>query len=217
MAAPDTIITLGSFQFQGFEVPESINVGGEQKVHVHELVGGARVVDILGRQDDDISWSGTIYGSFTIDALSRVIELDTMRVNGTPVNLSWFHYNYLVIVKHFKAEPQKFYQIPYTITLQVVQDLTLGLPSQTIVGIDDAVQADLNTAQDLSNSISENAGPDATSLDQAASINTGVQTVANAIDTLQVAGQAVTTLQNLPKASAQTIIPLIANVGLTIT
>lgn len=45
------ILTLGPVLFQDFEVPEKISVGGEHSLVVHKLVGRARVVDAMGRDD----------------------------------------------------------------------------------------------------------------------------------------------------------------------
>ena len=48
--------SLGSVSFRSFEVPATINVGGAQRLAVHRLLGGIRVIDALGRDDSDISF-----------------------------------------------------------------------------------------------------------------------------------------------------------------
>lgn len=51
-------LVLGPVVFQAFEVPERIRFGGKQRVAVHELFGGGRVVDAVGAEEGPIEWSG---------------------------------------------------------------------------------------------------------------------------------------------------------------
>src|SRR5258708_34428670 len=94
------VLTLGPLLFTDFEVPESINVGGKQIRVVHKLVGGDRVIDAMGRDDDDIVWSGRFRGSA---AEIRARLADFLRVQGQPLVLAWSTYRYLVMVG-FKAD-----------------------------------------------------------------------------------------------------------------
>ena len=55
---PDTTINLGVFQFANHEIPERVSWGGSQRIAVHELVGGQRVLDAMGRSDRALTWSG---------------------------------------------------------------------------------------------------------------------------------------------------------------
>jgi hypothetical protein len=57
------ILTLGGVPFQDFEVPEQIRFGGSQRLAVHELIGGGRVVDALGDDAGEISFSGIFSSS----------------------------------------------------------------------------------------------------------------------------------------------------------
>ena len=54
----DTVLTLGDFEFARYEIPEQITFGGDQRLVVHELVGGTRVIDAMGRADAPLEWSG---------------------------------------------------------------------------------------------------------------------------------------------------------------
>ena len=47
-------LTLGGVVFADFEIPDSINFGGEQVLSVHQLPGGTRVIDALGPSDAEI-------------------------------------------------------------------------------------------------------------------------------------------------------------------
>src|ERR1700677_1529741 len=110
----DTSLILGSFTFQGFEIPEEVNLGGEQAISVKKLVGGQRVADPLGEDPDDISWSGRFQ---TPDALQRAMALDEMYRGGQQQQLTLFGLSYTVLVKRFSWKPQRFYQVLYSITL----------------------------------------------------------------------------------------------------
>ena len=57
------LLTLGSIVFDGFEVPSRVEFGGEQQLAVHKLIGGARVIDALGRDDAALRWRGVLSGA----------------------------------------------------------------------------------------------------------------------------------------------------------
>lgn len=149
---PDTILTLGDFAFSRFEIPEKIAFGGTQHVVKHEMVGGARVVDAMGRSDMPLTWSGLFQGE---SALSRARYLDTLRVNGGALLLSWSELRYRVVISDFRAEFQRFYQIPYSITCEVVEDLTVPVTTIANPGIDELIGADMNSALNLGSDIGD--------------------------------------------------------------
>lgn len=149
---PDTILTLGDFAFSRFEVPERIAFGGAQHLAKHEMVGGARVIDAMGRSDMPLSWSGLFQGEA---ALARARYLDTLRVNGKALALSWNELRYQVVISEFQADFQRFYQIPYRITCEVVKDLTIPVNVIANPGIDQLINADLTTAKALSDKIAD--------------------------------------------------------------
>jgi hypothetical protein len=78
-------LILGPVVFQGFEIPERLTLGGEQSLVIHRLPGGARVVDAMGADDTDISWSGLLTGP---DALERARVLDSLRITGAALLLA---------------------------------------------------------------------------------------------------------------------------------
>lgn len=117
----DFILTLGDVDFQEFEVPDEISAGGDQALSTHKYPGGLRTVDTTGPDDAPIEWSGTFLDQ---DAEIRCQQIDTMRRQGLPVVVAWSSYVYLVVVKSFKWKYQRFYQIGYSISLEVIQDQT---------------------------------------------------------------------------------------------
>lgn len=110
---------LGPVKFENFELPGAINFGGSQRLTVHNLYGGARVIDSLGREDTDLSFSGVFSGS---NATLRARLLDEMRVSGLVYPLTWDVFLYSVIIKRFKADYRAGWWIPYQITCAVLRD-----------------------------------------------------------------------------------------------
>ena len=105
----DLILQLGDFQFQQQEIPESIPFGGEQALVVHRLVGGVKVVDAMGAFSGPKEWTGWLRGD---NAVARALQLDAMRADGVARVLQWHELSYVVVVKDFRADFQRFYQIP---------------------------------------------------------------------------------------------------------
>src|SRR5690606_29293851 len=99
----DTLVKLGDFVFRDFEIPDYINFGGQQQLVQHDLIGGSRVIDSLGKNDSDISWSGLITGN---DALERAEQLNLMRSQGQPLTLTWFNLNFNVVIQNLNLRTE---------------------------------------------------------------------------------------------------------------
>ena len=97
----DVALLLGPIVFQDFEVPSGINFGGRQRLALHRLPSGSRVIDALGRDDAQISFSGIFAGS---DAILRARSLDELRVAGIPLPLTWDVLFYTVLISDFCAD-----------------------------------------------------------------------------------------------------------------
>lgn len=113
-------LQLGPVSFRDFELPERIRFGGTQRLAVHVLPGGARVIDAMGRDDADIAWSGTFSGA---DAASRARAIDLMRAQGGVWTLAWDAFCYLVVIGRLDAAYEHSNWVPYRISCKVVQDL----------------------------------------------------------------------------------------------
>lgn len=147
----DHPVSIGDFIFQGFEVPESIRWGGQQSLTVHKLVGGQRVIDAMGPDDDDISWSGIFLSS---DASDRADQLDQMRIAGVQQTLTFAGRSYDVIVRHFRADQRKLNHVPYSIVVTVLNDYG---PNQQDPSALSQVTEDINNALgfDITDALSE--------------------------------------------------------------
>lgn len=199
-------LTLGDFVFADTEIPERIVIGGEQRLALHKMVGGARVIDAMGRDDAPLEWRGLMRGA---DALARVRYLDGLRIAGNQLVLSWSELQYMVVVKDFRAEFEREYQIPYHISCEVVQDLTT--PVTTIAGasIDSLMQQDMAQANLLGGQIGD--GPLSSTL---ASLDGAIKSVSS----FAKAAQSTINSVLLPLADVQARVRLlIGTVGNTVS
>jgi hypothetical protein len=88
---PVSYLLFGPVLFQDFELPASITWGGAHSLAIHRLPGGARIIDAMGRDDADITWSGIFSGE---DASFRARALDLMRAEGSVWPLTWDSFFY---------------------------------------------------------------------------------------------------------------------------
>lgn len=131
------------FIFTGMEVPDHITFGGKQKLTVHELVGGTRIVDAMGRADMPLQWSGRLLGP---EALRRARFLDYLRTSGKQVMLTWSELFFMAVVEDFSADFERFYNLPYHISFAVVQDLAQPVTTVTQASLNDALNKDMAAA-----------------------------------------------------------------------
>ncbi len=136
-------VTLGDVTFQDFEVPERIRFGGEQRTAVHELIGGGRVVDVLGGQPAEIGFHGIFSGT---DAAARAQSLDSARAAGAVLALGWDGFFYHVVIADFEAAYEKPFWIPFRITCLAVSDSAIAaaaivIPVGSLISSDLAVVA----------------------------------------------------------------------------
>lgn len=142
---------LGTFTFAGYEIPEMIAVRGKQKVTTHELVGGARVVDVLGSVNDPIGWKGRFQGPL---AQERARDLDILRLSGDSIELAFGAWAFDVVITSLQLDFERFYQIPYTIECLVLENKSFtggpwdGAPKDGLVG-PSAKQANANAQEAL--------------------------------------------------------------------
>ncbi|MGA4020411.1 hypothetical protein ACI2T7_03250 [Ralstonia nicotianae] len=167
----DLTLKLGSFQFQNQEIPESLPFGGIQQLAKHDLVGGTRVVDSMGAFTAPIGWSGWLLGQ---DAMKRARALDDLRIAGSSLLLQWSELSYSVVISEFRADFQRFYQIPYRITCEVVSDLSKFAGNDGDQSIDGQISSDAATATGLTTSIG-----DSTLSGLMGSVNSAISTVSS--------------------------------------
>ena len=112
-------LLIGPVLLEAFELPAQVGWGGRQRLAVHRLPGGRRVIDAMGRDDADIAWTGVFSGS---DAVFRARAIDLMRVGGRVWPLTWDSFFYSVVVSRFEANYERANWIPYRMTCTVLRD-----------------------------------------------------------------------------------------------
>jgi hypothetical protein len=135
-------LMLGPVLFEGFELPDNIVFGGAQRMALHRLPGGARVVDAMGRDDAAIVWSGTFSGS---NATLRARLIDELRAEGLPLPLLWESFAYLVMIQGFIANYEFTNWVPYQIACTVVAD-EAAVFAQATASLTTIIAADLQAA-----------------------------------------------------------------------
>lgn len=139
-------VRIGSITLRDFEVPSAVRYGGSHRTVVHHLGDGRRVVDRLGADDTDITFSGTISGP---DASARARQLDRLRTTGEKVSLQWDSFQFDVIVRQFTADFQSGQWIPYQVSCAVLDQSSEGFTSDLSVGAR-TFQQDLSALTDAS-------------------------------------------------------------------
>ena len=119
------MVTLGGVAFRDFEVPQAIEFGGCQRLAVHELPGGGRVIDTLGAAAGIIRFAGTFSGP---DAEARAQLLDVARAAGATLPLAWSGFAFEVVIADFVAVYEKPWWIPFSIELVEAQNLVTAVP-----------------------------------------------------------------------------------------
>ena len=177
------------FYFKYVEVPEHIGIGGQQRLAVHQLVGGGRVIDALGRDDADLHWTGQFLGE---KAQERASYLDGLRVAGKKVNVKWHKYDYDCVIADFSYQFEKFFKLSYSITLKVIKDNVKPNKTAPKDGIDDTISSDTKSLSLMANSVNDN-------------VLTG------AVSTLSTAVKSVTTFVGAARSTINSVMqPLIA-------
>ena len=162
----DIALLLGPVVFQDFEVPGRVSFGGAQRLAVHRLLGGTRVIDALGRDDAEVRFQGIFSGQ---DATLRARMLDELRTTGTPLPLTWAVFYYTVVLTRCEAEYQNGWWIPFSIGCTVLRDEAAALVDTTLSLVDSvtsdvaaAIAVSTGSGLDLSSMQSAVSAPNAT-------------------------------------------------------
>jgi hypothetical protein len=166
------VLALGPVAFQDFEIPSGINFGGRQILAVHQLTDGQRVVDCIGPDESEISFSGAFSGA---NATLRARTLNSLRLVGGELTLTWDVFFYTVVINHFDADYENPVWIPYRTSCTVVRDEAVATAS-SVISLGNSILSDLGVATsqcvgfgpDFTDVQSSLANPGATTLGSAA-------------------------------------------------
>jgi hypothetical protein len=185
-----TRLILGDFEFLDFEVPERIQILGKQKTVIHQMIGGKRVIDVLGAEYDPIQWSGIITGS---ESSSRVQALEQIRDTGNVVTLTLDDVSFDVVVTEFAPVYEYKYRRPYHIEVAVLKRNDSPSGANSLLGsLDALINSDIGEMLGLSSIIN-------------------IDAITNAVNTIQSVVSTVKDIAHTVVSTIQTIIrPIIA-------
>lgn len=123
-------LILGNVEFDDNEAPAQLKgLGGDQQLAVTKFIGSGKVVQALGPQPNPVSWTGTFINE---NAIRRARQIDYYRAQGDAIELSWGDYLADVVIKSFIYDPENEFNVPYSITLEVVTDRTLPVEPERL-------------------------------------------------------------------------------------
>lgn len=83
---PRPLLTIGPFVFEDLEIPESISINKKQRTTIYRTGDGTSLIDVLGEDYQEISFSGIFSGR---RAAARLRQLDLLRAQGIALQLTW--------------------------------------------------------------------------------------------------------------------------------
>ena len=145
----DFSLTLGPVAFAGFELPSSITLGGRQRLAIHKLPGGLRVIDALGPDPADLAWSRHLHRAGLPPTAHAGLESGCaarwMRWAGLPLLLAWDAFFYTVVIESFEADYRSPWWIPYRLSCAVLRDEAAVLVTAAL-SLAPTIAADLASA-----------------------------------------------------------------------
>lgn len=144
----DIRLTLGDFEFFDMEIPEVIPFHAQQRLAVKKMIGGVRVIDAMGVDYAPIQFSGTIWNTNGMTALERAKQLSMLRDKALPLVLAWDELRFNVMISEFSPD-YRFARIPFSITLEVLEDLSAPATEVVHPTIDDVATQSLSEIENL--------------------------------------------------------------------
>lgn len=147
------VLVLAGVAFTDYSTPDTLPIGGKQAMAVHKLPGGTRVIDTLGPDENQISWSGTLFDN---NAYDMALQLDGLRAAGAEVNLQFAGQSRQVVIEQFTYTIRRLpIWLEYSVTCTVASNPMLGVLGNFSAAIDNLVSTDLSSA----NTVAATAGP----------------------------------------------------------
>ncbi len=195
MVSFGTQVIIDEITLANFEVPERIALPGRQKVVIHQMIGGKRVLDVLGVEYDALTWSGIINGP---DASSRVQLFEAKRDAGKVVTLTCDDFSFDGVITSFAPVYEYEFRRPYSIEIAVLKRNDTPVKVDALTGaLTGLVNSDVGSALGLTDTIN------------IASVTAAVKEVQSVVSTVSdFAHATVSTVQTLvaPIVAAQNLV-----------
>jgi len=156
-------LAIGGLLLATTSCPRQIIFGaGEQKMAVHEMVGGSKVVHRMGFQPDALDWAGSAYQP---DVQNVVETLRQYCVDGRERLVSWKAEAYYAIVRKQKPSYRSGGNIvDWTVSLEVTRDANGAFSGQRSAPSNDDTNSTLTaSATSMLTAVQANAPTDPTS------------------------------------------------------
>jgi hypothetical protein len=124
---PNSLLTLGSFAFEGLESPDGIILKSKQRLAVHHLGSGSSIADALGEDCQTVTFRGVFSG---LSATARIRAVELLRVQGLPVVLAWDSQTLSVLIQEFDLTYSSSRWVSYRLSCLVVQSPGSGTEGQ---------------------------------------------------------------------------------------
>jgi hypothetical protein len=131
-------LTFGDVAFNSEECPAHLPLPVVAKTVVSELVGGGRVVQSMGPQPQQVTFSGTFWN---VNVATRVALLRSYCVSGIAQSLTWGVEAYTGILSKFEPTYQNVNRCDYSLTIEIINSTNGALTSTTPVSVDSQVAA----------------------------------------------------------------------------
>jgi hypothetical protein len=124
----NSLLTLGSFSFEGLESPGQILLKTKQRLVIHHLGTGSLSSDSLGNDVETVAFRGIFTGTGVTD---RIRSIEYMRSQGVPIVLTWGSRTLAVIIEAFELNYTTNQWVPYKLTCYVVRSTDSGVGGTT--------------------------------------------------------------------------------------
>lgn len=114
---PRPLLMIGPFVFEGLEIPESISIDKKQRTTIYRTGDGTSLIDMLGDDYQEISFSGIFSGR---RAAARLRQLDLLRAQGIALQLTWETETVVATIHALKIIYKSSMWISYTIKCYIV-------------------------------------------------------------------------------------------------
>ena len=146
VTASNQLFSIGNVAFIQDEAPEELAISSSQNLAVHDLIGGNRVIQALGTVWKPLKFEGVFWGA---NAEYRSRLLARMKAEGTIHRLTYLSYAFQVVIEEFTANYKHQYKCEYTISVQILKDVSGVVSYSTPTSVDSQIQTSVASATAL--------------------------------------------------------------------
>ena len=195
--ATGTVLT-----FPDLAQPNALEMANTQQLAVHDLIGGGRVIEALGRRMTPVSWEGVFLG--VPMAFETGLALQALASSGGSALLTWERFRFRGLISALSLSCESTFRISYKVTFMPSDDLSEPLSAQGQIPSLGGIASALQAVQTLATSLGD--------LQLEAQLERAVQSLAQMSSLTGASqGQILTILQPANLALARTAVLLAAS------